>query len=121
MCDDKGCESDGAVSRFKACRRADVELKSAVKSFNDLFEWPELGGDFVEVLEADDLFERDLVIFVTFFVKEHDAGSIGRVGVGDECEFLVGGGGADGFVHGDGGGESFAVIRDVIGRNGVLF
>ncbi len=120
MSDDKSCESNGTIGRFKARRRADVEFKSAVESFNDLFESPELGGDFIEILEADDLFESDLVIFVAFFVEEHDAGSIGRVGVSDEGEFLVGIGGTDGFVHGDDGGESLAVIRDVVGGNGVF-
>jgi len=47
-------------------------------------------------------------------------GSIGRVGVGDEGKFLVGRGSADGFIHGDGGRESFAVIRDVIRRDGMF-
>lgn len=120
MCDDKGCKSDGAVECFKACRRTDVEFKSTIKSFNDLFEGPELSGDFIEILKTDDLFESDLVIFVTVFVEEHDAGSIGRVGVGDEGKFLVGRGSADGFIHGDGGRESFAVIRDVIRRDGMF-
>ena len=97
-----------------------MEFKRAVEPFNDLLEWPEFGGDFVEVLESDDLFECDLVVFVAFFVEEHESGGVGRVAIGDQCEFLVGVGGAYGFVHSDGGGQSFAVIRDVVGRDRVF-
>ena len=38
MCNDKSCESEGTIGRFKARRRTDVEFKGAVKTFNDLFE-----------------------------------------------------------------------------------
>ena len=71
-------------------------------------------------MKADDLFKRDLMILVAFFVEEHGAGSIGRVGVGDKGNFLIRIGSADGFVHGDGGGKCFAVIRDVIRRDGMF-
>jgi len=87
--DERG-HGEGTVGGFEAAERADVELKSTVEPFNDLFKWPELGGDFVQVLEADDLFERDLVIFITFFVKEHDTGGVGRVSIGDDSKFLSG-------------------------------
>ena len=105
---------------FEAAEWADVEFKRTVEPFNDLFEWPKLGRYFVEVLEADDLFESDLMVFVAFFVEEQDAGGVGRVGIGDESKFLVGVSSADGLVHGDGGGQGFTVIRDVVGRDGVF-
>ena len=111
----------GTVVGFEAAEWADVEFKRTVEPFNDLFEWPKLGGDFVEVLETDDLFESDLMVFVAFFVEEHDAGGVGRIGIGDKGKFLVGVCCADGFVHGDGGGQGFAVIRDVVGRDSVFF
>ena len=112
---------EGTVGSFEAAERADVEFKSTVEPFNNLFEWPELSGDFVEVLEAGDLLESDLMLFVAFFVEEHGAGSIGRVGVGDEGKFLVWVSGADGLVHSNGGGQSFAVICDEVGRDGMFF
>ncbi len=117
--DERG-HGESSVGGFEAAEWAHMEFKGAIKPFNDLFKWPELGGDFVQVLEADDLFERDLVIFVAFFVKEHYTGSIGRVSIGDESKFLVGISGADSFVHGDGGRQGFTVIRDVVGRNRVF-
>ena len=117
--DERG-HGEGTVGGFEAAEWADVEFKSTVEPFNDLFEWPELSGGFVEVLEAGDLFESDLMLFVAFIVKEHDSCGVGRVGVGDESKFLVGVCGADGFVHGNGGGQSFAVIRDEIGCDGVF-
>ena len=117
---DERSHGKGTVGGFKAAERADVEFKSTVESFNNLFERPEFSGGFVEVLEAGDLFESNLMLFVTFFVKEHDSCGVGRVGVGDEGKFLVGVCGADGFVHGNGGGESFAVIRDEVGCDGMF-
>lgn len=117
--DERG-HGKGAVGSFEAAEWAHMEFKRAVKPFNDLFKWTELGRDFVKVLETDDLFEGDLVIFVAFFVKEHDTGGVGRVSIGNEGNFLVGVCGTDGFVHGDGGRQGFAVIRDVVGRDGVF-
>ena len=117
--DERG-HGEGTVGGFKAAEWAHMEFKRAVKPFNDLFKRPELGGDFVQILEADDLFKRDLVIFVAFFVKEHDTGGVGRVSIGDEGNFLVGVCGTDSLVHGDGGGQGFSVICDVIGRNRVF-
>ena len=67
--DERG-HGKGAVGSFKAAEWAHMEFKRAVKPFNDLFKWPELGGDFIQVLEADDLFESDLMVFITFFVEE---------------------------------------------------
>jgi hypothetical protein len=118
---DERDESYGAVHGFKPSGGPDMVFDGAVEAFDELFEWSELGGDFVEVLESDDLFKHDLMIFVALFVKEQGAGDVGRVAVGDESEFLVGIGGADGFVHGDRGGQGFAVVRDVVGRNRVFF
>jgi len=117
--DERG-HGEGTVGGFEATEWTDVELKSTIEPFNNLFEWSELSRCFVEVLEASDLFESDLMLFVAFFVEEHGASSIRRVGVGDECKFLVGFSGANSFVHGNGGGQSFAIIRDEVGRDGVL-
>ena len=111
---------EGTVGGFEATEWAHMEFKRAIKPFNDLFKWPKLGGDFVQVLETDDLFKRDLMIFVTFFVEEHDAGGVGRVSIGDEGKFLVGVSSADGLVHSDGGRHGFAVVRDVVRRDGVF-
>lgn len=113
-------EGNGAVGGFEPGGGADVEFEGAVEAFDELFERSEFSGYFVEVLESDDLLKRDLVFFVAAGVEEHDAGGVGRVAVGDECEFLVWSGGTDSLVHGDDGGKSFAIVRDVIGRNGVF-
>ena len=120
MRDDEGDEGDRTVEGLESGGGTDVELDCAVKPFDDLFKMSEFGGDFVEILKADDLVKSDLMILITFFVEEHHASSIRRVCIGNECEFLVGIGGADGFVHGDGGRQSFAIIRDVIRRDGVF-
>lgn len=118
--DERG-HGESTVGGFEAAEWAHMEFKRAIKPFNDLFEWPKLGGDFVQVLETDDLFESDLMVFITFFVKEHDSSSVGRVSVGDESKFLVGISSTDGFVHSNGGRQGFAVIGDVVGRNRVFF
>lgn len=117
--DERG-HGESTVGGFEAAERADVELKGTVEPFNNLFEWPELSGDFVEVLKADDLFESNLMVFVAFFIEEHGTGSIRRVGVGDEGKFLVVFCSADGFVHGDGSGQSFTVICNEVGCDGVF-
>ena len=101
---DKRGHGESAVGGFEAAEWADVELKSTIEPFNDLFEWSEFSRGFVEVLETSDLFESDLMVFVAFFVEEHGAGSIGRVGIGNEGKFLVGVCGPDGLVHGNGSG-----------------
>jgi len=118
---DERDESHGAVHGLKPSGGPDMVFNGAVEAFDKLFEWSELSGYFVEVLESDDLFKHDLMIFVALFVKEQGSGDVGWVAVGDESEFLVGVGGADGFVHGDSGGQGFAVVRDVVGRNRVFF
>ncbi len=113
-------EGNGAVGGFESGCGADVEFEGAVEAFDELFKRSEFGGYFVEVLESDDLFKCDLMFFIAFGVEEHDASAVGRVAVGDEGKFLAGAGGTDGFVHGDGGGESFTVIGHVISGDFVV-
>lgn len=113
-------EGNGAVGGFEPGGGTDVEFEGAVEAFDELFKGSEFSGYFVEVLESDDLLERDLMFLVAFGVEEHDAGGVGRVAVGDEGKFLVGAGGADGFIHGDGGGESFPGVGDVAGSDFVV-
>jgi len=119
--DDEGRHGEGTVFNLESAEWPDVVFECSIKPFDDLFEWSEFGGDFIEVLEADNLPERDLMVFVASFVEEHDGGYVGRVAVGDKGEFLAGVGGPDGFVDGNGCGESFPVIGEVVGGDGVAF
>lgn len=80
-----------------------MEFVSTIEAFNELFEGTELGRFGIKILESDDFFVSNFVV-VTRFVKEVNAGRISRVAVGDESCGLVIESGADGFVHGDGGG-----------------
>ena len=43
VCDDKSCEGNGAVIGFEAAAWADMEFKSSVKTFNELFKRPKFG------------------------------------------------------------------------------
>lgn len=113
-------ESNGAVGGFESGCGTDVEFEGTVEAFDELFKGSEFGGYFVEVLESDDLLKRDLMFFVAAGVEEHGASGVGRVAIGDEGKFLVGAGGADGFIHGDGGGESFPGVGDVVGSDFVV-
>lgn len=118
---DEGNEGDSAVHGLKSGGGTDVEFDRTVKPLDELFKTSEFSGDFVEILKADDLFKSDLMILVTFLVKEQKASDVGRVAVGDEGKFLIGIGGADGFVHGDGGGESLTIVGDVVRSDLVIF
>ena len=55
VCDDKSGEGNGAVIGFETAGWADVEFKSSVETFDELFEWPKFSGFLVEILKSDDL------------------------------------------------------------------
>jgi len=56
-----------------------------------------------------------------FFVHEVNACGIRRITVGDEGQFLVGIGGADGFGHGDDSGQRFTGMREMVGGEDKIF
>ncbi len=68
---------------LKAAEWPDMIFECSVQAFDELFEWPELSGDLIEVLEPNDLFKRDFMGFVAIFVQEHDGFDVRGVSVGD--------------------------------------
>ncbi len=109
----EGGKGDGAIDAVKSMGRFDMVFESSVESFNELFEGSVGCRLVVEILESDDFPVGK--VFFSLGIQEVYPCRVGGVAIGHEDEGLVWVGGANGFFHGDDGGERFSVIGHVVG------
>ena len=80
-------------------------LVGAIEALDELFEGAELGGDRVQILQADDLAQGVRGLGGgAMSVEEVQAGLISGVAIGDEAEGLIFRQSASGFAQGYRGG-----------------